>query len=61
MNIPIARRIPPLLLTLLLALAGSAPPVLVHVREGRGINDRSSVQIFGNSAPPTGLTLGIGW
>lgn len=25
------------------------------------INDQSSVQILGNSDPPTGLTLGIGW
>lgn len=25
------------------------------------INDQSSVQILGNAAPPTGLTLGIGW
>ncbi|WP_406367832.1 glycoside hydrolase family 64 protein [Streptomyces sp. NBC_01546] len=25
------------------------------------INDQSSVQILGNSEPPTGLTLGIGW
>ncbi|MFD4244954.1 glycoside hydrolase family 64 protein [Streptomyces sp. NPDC058525] len=25
------------------------------------INDQSSVQILGNSGPPTGLTLGIGW
>ncbi|MCF3129366.1 glycoside hydrolase family 64 protein [Streptomyces olivochromogenes] len=25
------------------------------------VNDQSSVQILGNSNPPTGLTLGIGW
>lgn len=25
------------------------------------VNDQSSVQILGNSDPPTGLTLGIGW
>ena len=25
------------------------------------VNDQSSVQILGNSNPPTDLTLGIGW
>ncbi|MFD5147607.1 glycoside hydrolase family 64 protein [Streptomyces sp. NPDC058401] len=25
------------------------------------VNDQSTVQILGNAAPPTGLTLGIGW
>lgn len=25
------------------------------------VNDQSSVQILGNSEPPTGLTLGVGW